>query len=372
MIVCDNAELMITRNLFEALSVMRNPGSGCRYLWVDAICIDQKNTREKGFQIPNMLTIYEKARMVVVWLGAAPLQMDIILKVAMYVESQEHRRIEDLVEGDVDDETTSKLIIMSCDALMELYTKSWFRRIWVQQKIYAARSLPFYCGHVSFQWLRLFSGPDILRESLHLTPHIEQCLQVELTKKTSIFGERKGHPSQIPAIMAAQLEAIRTAINCHDGYFKQFESFATKMHASMGTSLESSEALHASRMHTYLNFFETLVDTISLEARNPRDHIYAIIGMTKFPAKPMTVNQWVKMRHNVIFMPIDYEADRTDLYVALSWIFIMVFGLRSASWIQTVPGELAQCHQTLPSWAISWENIATIWDFMDRMMEFFY
>lgn len=41
------------------------------YIWVDAICINQADAKEKGFQIVLMRQIYEKASHVLVWLGIA-------------------------------------------------------------------------------------------------------------------------------------------------------------------------------------------------------------------------------------------------------------------------------------------------------------
>lgn len=39
------------------------------YLWVDAICIDQKNLREKESQVSMMDSVFGGAEKVVVWLG---------------------------------------------------------------------------------------------------------------------------------------------------------------------------------------------------------------------------------------------------------------------------------------------------------------
>lgn len=40
-----------------------------RQLWVDAICIDQRNTKERNEQVPNMDKIYGNAKSVCIWLG---------------------------------------------------------------------------------------------------------------------------------------------------------------------------------------------------------------------------------------------------------------------------------------------------------------
>ena len=68
-ITCNNVPLSITKNLFEALMALRDDIDEDRYLWVDAICINQNDSAEKAFQVRNMLTIYEKAVRVIAWLG---------------------------------------------------------------------------------------------------------------------------------------------------------------------------------------------------------------------------------------------------------------------------------------------------------------
>jgi hypothetical protein len=60
--------ICIAENLSYALQALRYPDRS-RCLWVDAICINQAENEEKGHQVQHMGQIYERARMVVVWLG---------------------------------------------------------------------------------------------------------------------------------------------------------------------------------------------------------------------------------------------------------------------------------------------------------------
>jgi hypothetical protein len=41
------------------------------YLWIDAICINQTNNKEKSFQVGLMAEIYQQANHVFAWLGPA-------------------------------------------------------------------------------------------------------------------------------------------------------------------------------------------------------------------------------------------------------------------------------------------------------------
>lgn len=57
----------ITRNLCEALQRLRSDAP--RTLWIDALCINQKDSTEKGFQVARMGHVYRNASCVIVWLG---------------------------------------------------------------------------------------------------------------------------------------------------------------------------------------------------------------------------------------------------------------------------------------------------------------
>lgn len=67
-ICVNNHDFSITGSLSEALMHLWKSDTG-RYLWVDAICIDQSNVEEKSIQVANMFSIYSKASCVVIWLG---------------------------------------------------------------------------------------------------------------------------------------------------------------------------------------------------------------------------------------------------------------------------------------------------------------
>lgn len=67
-ITVDNGKLSVTLNLRAALKRLRLRDRP-RNLWIDAICINQKDGREKSQQVGLMQLIYERADRVLVWLG---------------------------------------------------------------------------------------------------------------------------------------------------------------------------------------------------------------------------------------------------------------------------------------------------------------
>ena len=67
-ITLNGQRMNITQNLFEGLRRIRTETETVR-LWVDAICINQKNDIERSEQVANMSTIYANAAATVIWLG---------------------------------------------------------------------------------------------------------------------------------------------------------------------------------------------------------------------------------------------------------------------------------------------------------------
>lgn len=59
----------IRDNLYQALTHIRS-GTEMQYLWIDAICINQGDNRERNHQVGIMGKIYRQAQAVRVWLGS--------------------------------------------------------------------------------------------------------------------------------------------------------------------------------------------------------------------------------------------------------------------------------------------------------------
>jgi hypothetical protein len=67
----NSKHLKITTNLADFLRHLENdPLERWAYIWIDAICIDQENVRERNLLVPRMKQIYEQASQVIIWLGS--------------------------------------------------------------------------------------------------------------------------------------------------------------------------------------------------------------------------------------------------------------------------------------------------------------
>jgi hypothetical protein len=118
-IYIDNNQFPITTNLHAALSRLRDH-SFERIMWVDAICINQKNPKEQGQQVQLMAKIYSNANRVIVWLGEEAIEMKGALEYIRLAASGE------LTESSEEEEN---------EAIPNLLQRPWFQRIWVREQI---------------------------------------------------------------------------------------------------------------------------------------------------------------------------------------------------------------------------------------------
>jgi hypothetical protein len=117
-IIIDNQSLNVTENLYSALLHLQDH-SFSRILLIDAVCINQTDTKEKEYQIPLMAEIYTKARSVVIWLGEAQHNSDQTLEAIRLAGEKS---------------TSPSSTELSQQAILKLFQRQWFRRIWVREQ----------------------------------------------------------------------------------------------------------------------------------------------------------------------------------------------------------------------------------------------
>jgi hypothetical protein len=109
-------DVQVTENLYAALLRLRYR-SFDRFLWVDAICINQENGQEKEHQIQYMPKIYGLANCVIVWLGEAA--------------DDSNRALEEIRFAGEKAPTSSPNDEAIRKPVLTLLQRPWFRRIWV-------------------------------------------------------------------------------------------------------------------------------------------------------------------------------------------------------------------------------------------------
>ena len=160
---------VITPNLWSALFHLRDPERE-RVLWIDALCINQKNTNERNHQVRQMGNIYRSAKIVIIWLGpVSPDKGEKIRKVFEWlnkcavieqkdsrgelVDRHECLRSESSISGTETEYWVEKTPLHLWNDLSEFVCSStYWSRTWIVQEIVLAPRLMIQCGDSSASW----------------------------------------------------------------------------------------------------------------------------------------------------------------------------------------------------------------------------
>jgi len=144
-----NSDMTVGENLADALEELRYSDKN-RLLWIDALCIDQITLLERNHQVGLMSKIYGQAQNVVVWLGPASENSDIAMDF-LDLCAKYHKEPK-LPLNIIDESTASRDRI---EALINLFERTYWRRVWVIQEMILAPSITIFCGSRSADWKAL-------------------------------------------------------------------------------------------------------------------------------------------------------------------------------------------------------------------------
>ncbi|KAM0462344.1 hypothetical protein ACHAPV_003818 [Trichoderma viride] len=158
-IIVNGKILAVTKNLHQALQQLRGKVQD-RILWIDAICIDQENEKERGHQVQQMGEIYKRADRVLFYLGESNLEvdafMDTINMVGKFSLNYPCRRWTSnderwevvwtsAVQAVLGNPSPRQIAILQ-QGYRDLLERSWFRRVWILQEVANARAGLVLCG----------------------------------------------------------------------------------------------------------------------------------------------------------------------------------------------------------------------------------
>jgi hypothetical protein len=164
-ITCNEGTFNVSQNLYAALIHLRDTSLDL-ILWIDAICINQRDNDEKSSQIQRMGQIYSRSSHTIVWLGKASYISRQGIRACktfgeamqLNVEQHSHRpaltdtvQISRTVPTRVESVLQTLglgnyLLVWQCVTLIAVLRRSYFSRIWIVQEIVLSHSVEFACG----------------------------------------------------------------------------------------------------------------------------------------------------------------------------------------------------------------------------------
>lgn len=300
-ILCNSQLLYITPNLQRSLRQVRLE-TAARVLWVDSICINQDDDKEKGHQVSLMARIYSQAERVLVTLGAdeissahSQLTCTIAQEISQLVEST-LKQISGKWNSYPYDQADRKILSdprwESFDCLLR---HPWFKRGWVVQEAGLGHDVRILWGVNTFRWI------DIMRTYVWLS-----------SRATS---SRSDIQRRIPGLhldVYARQHLLET------------RTFYPKHNRKMG--------------HNVLNL---LCNARRLELTDRRDRIYAFIGLPGFK----------NLSQDLV---VDYDKSWSEVYYDVTrWHIMSTKNLLILHYVEHDRETLESDH---PSWVPKWHT----------------
>ncbi|KAF2806092.1 uncharacterized protein BDZ99DRAFT_395393 [Mytilinidion resinicola] len=144
-LILEGAIVPVSMSLHGALEALREKKEDV-LVWADALCIDQQNRDERTQQVQLMTSIYTQATHVAIWLGSEADNSNVAVDL-----------LQDVANNAQVSHYVSDLIKLSRDgpgfpAVIALFERDYWRRLWVVQEVFNAKEIWVYCGSSKLHW----------------------------------------------------------------------------------------------------------------------------------------------------------------------------------------------------------------------------
>lgn len=155
-IECNGNDLRVTRSVSEVLSSTVIASFGDELpIWIDFICINQRDNAEKSEQVRRMDSLYSLAEEVVVWLGPASADSDLAMDTIRALSEKKALISQENYAGFANSRDTLQNAGLASageeirSAIGSLLCRGWFQRLWVFQEAVLCSEDPSCLGHSS-------------------------------------------------------------------------------------------------------------------------------------------------------------------------------------------------------------------------------
>ncbi|KAE9368220.1 HET-domain-containing protein [Stipitochalara longipes BDJ] len=281
----------ITKNLEVALRGLRMLNQS-RTLWVDAICIDQDDLPERQAQVQLMRRIYSQSTSVLTWIGEEEEGDKEVFDFLTTLSNETYVFTRDCVDRP-DDEYQKGDCETPMRELKRLIGRPWFFRAWTLQEVACGKDGRLHCGSLEISWEQLYLAYDQLRASEFFASTYDNFC----TLCTPCRSGLSAYTQQIGGIIAHR------------------------------------NAIEQGRQADLL---ECVVRHRSRRATDPRDKVYAFLGLSATFQAEMVVP--------------DYAKTIEEVYVDFAFQTLNMNGPRVLLHV----GDCEQSQYQLPSWAPDW------------------
>ena len=330
-IECNGKPLTISESLRQALIQLAENGyssgdtshhgyTSQGEIWIDAICINQENVKEKGVQVPMMRDIYTAAQNVIVWLGTPGVRvehaLEVIERLAKVALDRRHELPPDLYHADV-----GRILRIGHIERQQwldyaaFLQRSWFSRIWVVQETFFARRVIVFCGSHVVSWKELTAGTRVLQ-----------------------------HTQLGQLLMTAVWEILRPS--------------TTTLTGAENVILNQFVFENMREKRTLLQMERLLTNSRYFKATNPKDHVYAVLGMCAPSEAHVPATELVQPEYG-------NEVSLEEVFTEASWICLSE--TTDLKILSLVEDQSVRKRPGLPSWVPDWSRMPQAYPLVDNV-----
>ena len=265
-----------------------------RVLWIDAICINQTDLREKSDQLLGMRDLYANAPKVLVWLDVPDSDLRAAIRY-MHDDCGEFLRIPEMFDPHFRPSSEKGV------GVMKMLSNAWWSRMWTAQELVVARSdIVFLYGQVDIPWQQFYLFILLLRNSVAMSKRV---IDMNLNFVFPLLSIRQRH-RKVP-----EEESLR----------RRFEG---NRHLRLETNYRPT-------------LENLLIATSDRKSMDPKDKIFAVLSM----------------------LANEHETFRADYQDSISHVYqkAMVAAIRSSEdlyLLKYAPPPKKESRYGIPSWCI--------------------
>ncbi|KAK4449782.1 heterokaryon incompatibility protein-domain-containing protein [Podospora aff. communis PSN243] len=278
-LITNGASLPIRQNCHAVLARLRDPTLP-RFLWVDAVCINQEDNDEKTDQVQLMTWIYASARGVLVWLEEPTDVCDLPDGTPKADLAGALKAIQEAAENS--DALPLSLVDLEAARAMvtALSQRSWFRRIWVLQEVAAAARVTIMCNEKEIDGDVFCAGLEVMGVETDPKSRDKGIDATAIETNTAMLKEPASVRSSTWGLLSTAAFLIRGA----------------------GSRRNRASGM----MQTYSLNISPLLDLVRMyhdrDATDRRDKIFALLGMSSNIPPGISTNynvSWSSIFHDL-------------------------------------------------------------------------
>lgn len=308
-VLIERTEVSVSASLESALRALRDPGKS-KWVWADAISINQEDPSERASQVRLMTRIYQEAKSVAIWLGPQSGNSDLGMEL-----------IENISKGaamplEITKSTPAPFKKNNFAAVVALFDREYWHRLWVVQEVFNARTIKVYCGPVILPWKAFQTASKIFREHRDVL-------------------ERSFHPRYINNFYQAQTGSYAQVL-VHGGPGSL---------AGVGTPEKFRGNYKLSDREVFQDLLEVMHTCRRKLTSEPRDKIFGVLGVLA-----------ERIRNEI---KVDYSIPVKDVYMN---IFRTVVEKTESLDIlcQSIHFPTYINNNNLPSWVPDWSHVSNV------------